>query len=497
MSDRELRTADEGSSNAVPCEENEPTPVEGKGLTSTDHPRHNGHSPAAVFSEWAPFLTEELRFDSGNFPEVTDHATTSSWSIERWAVKQLWHKIGLPHLSFLLWDGWEYTGEKNSSQHYRVVIRNRGVLWRLITSPNFFFMEGYTRGEIEVQGNLMHLLLDLNSHLRFVPPRVISTFFKNLRLRTQRQTLQGCRRNAAHHYNLGNDFYKLWLDQQLLYTCAYFPTAGMSLEAAQIAKMDHVCRKLGLKAGEQVVEAGCGWGALALHMASHYGVRVKAYNVSSEQVHYARQRASKEGLDTQVEFIQDDWRNISGTYDAFVSVGMLEHVGPEQYSRLGQIVQTCLSSQGRGLIHTIGQNLPQPLNPWIEQRIFPGAHPPTLAELVSICPAGQLTVLDVENLRLHYAETLRHWVTRFEQSLTTIRKTYDEDFIRMWRMYLVASCTAFATGGLQLYQMLFAPAHSNAIPRSRAYQYGHSVNGEPSLLNSNFVPQRCAHPEEN
>src|SRR4029077_10291532 len=149
-----------------------------------------------------------------------------------------------------------------------------------------------------------------------------------------------------HHYDIGNKFYALWLGSTMAYTCAYYPTAQARLDAAQAAKMDHVCRNLRLKAGESVVEAGCGWGTLALHMARNYGVRVRAFNISREQVAYARERAAREGLSGQVEYVEDDYRNIRGRFDAFVSVGMLEHVGVANYEALGAVIRRAL--QGRG-----------------------------------------------------------------------------------------------------------------------------------------------------
>jgi cyclopropane-fatty-acyl-phospholipid synthase len=184
------------------------------------------------------------------------------------------------------------------------------------------------------------------------------------------------RANIHHHYDIGNDFYELWLDEQLLYTCACFQNPKMTLEEAQIAKMDHVCRKVGLKPGETVIEAGCGWGALALHMARHYCVNVRAFNISSEQIESAQAWSRREGLDHQVEFIEDDWRNIAGRYDAFVSVGMLEHVETENYRQLGGMVSKCLQPHGLALIHTIGRNQPQGMDRWIEHRIFPGSYRP-------------------------------------------------------------------------------------------------------------------------
>jgi cyclopropane-fatty-acyl-phospholipid synthase len=232
------------------------------------------------------------------------------------------------------------------------------------------------------------------------------------------------------------------------YTCAYYPSPSMTLEAAQRAKMRHVCLKLGLQEGESVVEAGSGWGGLACFMTREFGVRVRAYNTSHEQVAHSRERAEREGLSDRVEFVEDDYRNIRGKYDAFVSVGMLEHVGPDHYRELGAVVDRCLSHQGRGLIHSIGRNRPAPMNAWIERRIFPGAYPPTLGEMMAIFEPCALSVLDVENLRLHYARTLEHWLERFESHADAIGSQFDERFVRAWRLYLSGSIAAFRAASL-------------------------------------------------
>ncbi len=284
-------------------------------------------------------------------------------------------------------------------------------------------------------------------------------------------TQSGSRDNIHHHYDVGNAFYKLWLDRELAYTCAYFPTPDASLEAAQIAKMDHICKKLRLRMGETVVEAGCGWGALALHMAKHYGVNVRAYNISREQLAYARERSRQEGLTGRVEFVEDDYRDISGSYDAFVSVGMLEHVGRENYGALSQVIDRVLTPAGRGLIHSIGLNRPAPLNPWIEKRIFPGAQPPSIRDMMQIFEIDSFAVLDVENLRQHYALTLAHWLKRFEAASGQIKDMYDERFVRMWRVYLSGSEAAFRAGSLQLFQVLFAREHCHDLAWTRAHLY--------------------------
>jgi cyclopropane-fatty-acyl-phospholipid synthase len=258
----------------------------------------------------------------------------------------------------------------------------------------------------------------------------------------------------------------------MAYTCAYYPNAHAKLDQAQVAKMDHVCRKLRLSAADSVVEAGCGWGSLALHMAARYGAKVRAFNISKEQLEFARRRAREQGLQDRVEFVEDDYRNISGSYDAFVSVGMLEHVGREHYSELGRVVRRSLTAAGRGLIHSIGRNRPGSLHPWIERRIFPGAHPPSLGEMMQIFEPSNLSVLDVENIRQHYALTLRHWLERYEAALDRVRSmSFDESFVRMWRLYLAGSIAGFETGSLQLFQVLFTTQENNAFPLTREFMY--------------------------
>jgi cyclopropane-fatty-acyl-phospholipid synthase len=220
-----------------------------------------------------------------------------------------------------------------------------------------------------------------------------------------------------------------------------------------------------------VVEAGFGWGSLARHMAKHYGVRVRAYNISRQQVAFARARAKAEGFDHLVEYVEDDYRNARGEYDAFVSVGMLEHVGMENYPTLGAVARNALKENGRGLIHTIGRNNPGKMSPWIEKRIFPGAHPPSLSETMRIFEPNGFSVLDVENLRLHYAKTLANWLERFEANAETIARETDPSFVRAWRLYLAGSLAAFTAGDLQLYQVVFAQGASNEVPWTRWHMY--------------------------
>src|SRR6185437_9847412 len=332
-------------------------------------------------------------------------------------LQRLLSRLGNPPIEFLL----DWSGERVAPQGIRpeqhVHISDRRTLRRLIANPQLNFGDAYSAGQVQVEGDLtkfMNLVYRVFAEVDLknsIAQRLLAQWL----YRPRRNSLAGSRDNIHRHYDLGNEFYALWLGDTMAYTCAYYPQAAASLEQAQTAKMDHVCRKLRIGATDSVVEAGCGWGSLALHIASRFGAKVRAFNISKEQIEFARDRARKLGLQDRVEFVEDDYRGISGRYDVFVSVGMLEHVGRENYLRLGQLVRRSLTSQGRGLIHSIGRNRPAPLHPWIERRIFPGAYAPSISEMMQIFEPSNLSVLDIENIRLHYARTLRHWLERYER----------------------------------------------------------------------------------
>src|SRR5438445_11513919 len=331
-------------------------------------------------------------------------------SIDKWLLRRVHDATGGAQIRLALNNGNGFSPPR-AAPVASVLICDRRTLARLFFDPEVGFGDAYAEGHIQVEGNLVALLEA--AHLSMSSAQA-SSWYSRLAShwleRAQANTLRGSRKNIHHHYDLTTDFYKLWLDPQLVYTCAYFPSPSVTLEEAQLAKLDHVCRKLQLQPGETVVEAGCGWGALALHMARHYGVSVKAFNLSHEQILFARRRAREEGLNHQVEFIEDDYRNISGRFDAFVSVGMLEHVGTHNYSNLGRVIHRCLGNSGPGFLHFIGRTRTGRLSRWIRKRIFPGGHAPTLREAIALLEPWNYALLDVENLRLHYAKTLEHWL---------------------------------------------------------------------------------------
>lgn len=391
----------------------------------------------------------------------------SRW-LERWLLRRFMILMGSPAIRVVLWDGEEVYSAPASAA--TIEIHDRRTLFRLIRNPDLHFGDSYSSGNLTISGDLVACLEAMyrSEPLAGLPAGLVRWWgSKRLSANSRRSS----RQDIHHHYDLGNDFYRLWLDDKLLYTCAYFPSAEASLEDAQAAKMEHVCRKVALRPGERVIEAGCGWGALALHMARHHGVTVRAFNISHEQIEYAREQARYQGLADRVEFVEDDYRNISGTCDAFVSVGMLEHVGPPHYQELGRVIDRSLSTNGRGLIHSIGRDRPRPMSTWIERRIFPGAYPPTLREMMAIFEPFDLSVLDVENLRLHYAKTLEHWLERYGRASEAVTGMFDSSFMRAWRLYLAGSMVGFRTGTVQLFQVVFARGETNQIPWTRAHVY--------------------------
>ena len=390
---------------------------------------------------------------------------------DNWLLQRIHQVLGKPPVRIVARSGGEVS-PTGTAPVAATFISDHQTLVELCLNPDMGFGDAYAEGRIQVEGDLVALLESVYRSTSIVHSE---GWYSKLAAQclewSQANTLSGSRRNIHHHYDLSTEFYRLWLDAKMVYTCAYFPSASATLEEAQFAKMEDVCRKLQLQPGERVVDAGCGWGALALHMASHYGVNVRAFNISHEQILFAREQAKKLGVTGQVEFIEDDYRNISGEFDAFVSVGMLEHVGSDHYADVARVIQRSVGDAGRGLLHFIGRNQPRPLSAWTRKRIFPGAYMPALSQVVEMFEPLDFSVLDVENLRFHYAKTLEHWLSRFESCAECVSAMYDPKFVRTWRLYLAGALAGFRVGTLQLFQVVFAGPACQQIPWTRAHVY--------------------------
>ena len=278
------------------------------------------------------------------------------------------------------------------------------------------------------------------------------------------------RRNVAHHYDLNGRLYALFLDRDRQYSCAYFATGNETLEEAQAAKKRHIAAKLRLtRPSLEVLDIGSGWGGLALSLARDHGARVTGITLSREQLAESRARAAAEGLADRVSFQLLDYRSLHGRYDRIVSVGMFEHVGVGHYRGFFEVVKRCLAPDGVALLHSIGRNSPPSgTNPWLAKYIFPGAYCPSLSEVLPAVEKAGLLTTDIEILRLHYAETLRHWRRRFAANRDAIASLYDERFCRMFEFYLSGAELSFRREGQMVFQLQLAREQSS-VPLTRDY----------------------------
>jgi len=329
-------------------------------------------------------------------------------------------------------------------------------IWKLALSPDVGLAELYAHGRISISGgdiyNLVYAFLDpAVSEAMPLPIRMAGSFFGLVNRLSQGRTRRQSRKNVHAHYDLGNALYGLFLDKDWQYSCAYFSSPGMTLDAAQQAKKDHICRKLRLEPGARVLDIGCGWGGMALDLA-RAGAVVKGVTLSDQQLDLARRRATKAKL--PVDFALQDYREEKALYDRIVSVGMLEHVGKTQLARFFNSVERCLEKDGVALIHTIGRpQSPRPTNRFIQKYIFPGGYIPSLSELTLAVETTSLAISDVEVLFLHYAETLKSWRENFLRNRDDVVRLYDERFARIWEFYLASSEACFRHKRLVVYQL--------------------------------------------
>lgn len=359
----------------------------------------------------------------------------------------------------------------------RVRIHDPALIPRLFLNPQMALGEGFMDGKLTFssQSDIRHFLqiAATSAHAGRMP--LPMRLAHRLRVRTkglmQWNTRKASKARVKHHYDIPDAFYALFLDENLQYTCAYYPEAGLDLEAAQQAKMDMIARKLCLRPGLRVLDIGCGWGGLALHLARHHGVHVTGVTLSEVQRQAALKRAAEMGLSDRVDIRLQDYRDIPDSFDRVVSVGMLEHVGQPQYSTYFKKINTLLAPDGVGLIHFIGRSTPpRVLSPWFQKYIFPGGYSPAFSEVIPHVQAAGIVMTDLEVWRGHYEKTLRHWQEKFEKAEPQVRAMFDDRFVRMWWWYLIAAEVSFTHMGHVLFQMQIArdPA---AAPATRQYLY--------------------------
>lgn len=346
----------------------------------------------------------------------------------------------------------------------------RGV----ILNPDLGLGEGYMNGQITPRNCTLDEVLTIlvqNRSAGALPSWVVMAdrFRFHARRFIQRNAPQTARRNVAHHYDISDELYRLFLDEDMQYSCAYFRDDTMTLEQAQAAKKAHIAAKLRLEPGMRVLDIGCGWGGMALTLARDYGCEVTGITLSENQLATAQKRAKAAGLEDRIHFNLQDYRHTSGTFDRIVSVGMLEHVGVPNFDTYFSRVAELLDPDGVALIHTIGRSAPPMAHSsWINKYIFPGGYVPSLSELAPAMEKSGLWQTDIEIWRLHYARTIRHWRKRFDANLPRISQMYDERFVRMFRYYLTVCILAFEHQMQGVYHLQLAHRR-DAVPLTRDY----------------------------
>ena len=348
-------------------------------------------------------------------------------------------------------------------------------------NPELMLGEAYMDGLWDVAEGTLHEVLTL---LRINLETAIAAGGRLQPLRALLSSLNGLaasRRNASHHYDLDEPLFRACLDEAMHYSCAYFRDRGMTLEQAQHAKSEHIAAKLHLRPGHRVLDIGCGWGSLAMHLAEHHDVRVTGLTLSAEQLRVAREAAASRGLGNRVEFLLQDYREHPETYDRIVSVGMFEHVGKQNVQRFFDSVRQGLTDKGVALLHTIGsRNPPTPVNPWIRRYIFPGGYIPSISDIAPAVERAGLVSADIEVLRRHYAFTLKEWNRRFQKARGGFVESKGERFCRMWEFYLVICQTAFEVGDLVVLQWQLA-RDNEAVPITRDYLYENAPSEPVSM----------------
>src|SRR5216683_6611444 len=385
--------------------------------------------------------------------------------------------IGIGRLSVIDAAGERHVFEGSPGPSATIRLHDPRLHWKLLLRPRLFVPEAYMDGKLTVEEGSLYDFIEIlvsndAAQATALPLRLGQAAGRLVRRLHQYNPVPRAHRNVAHHYDLSDQLYELFLDRDRQYSCAYFRTPADDLDTAQESKKRHIAAKLLLRPGQTVLDVGSGWGGLALYLAAECGADVTGLTLSVEQHKAAMRRVAAAGLSERVRFYLRDYREELGRYDRIVSVGMFEHVGINHYSAFFAKLKSLMTPDGIALLHSIGRkDGPGSTHPWIRKYIFPGGYAPALSEVLPTVERSKLWITDIEILRLHYAETLRAWRGRFERNRDRLRRIYDERFCRMWEMYLICSEIAFRRQDHMVFQMQLSKA-VDAVPLTRDYLLG-------------------------
>jgi len=355
-------------------------------------------------------------------------------------------------------------------------ILNKKLHYKLLFRPDLYFGEAYSDGDIIIANGTLTDFLDLalmnigRGELNFIS-QLINKLSGSYRFLTNFNFIKKSKMNVAHHYDLTDDLYDLFLDPKRQYSCGYFKNKNDSLETAQNNKIKHIIKKLNIKPNQKVLDIGCGWGSLAIDIAKSINCEVTGITLSENQFNYCIKKAKELNLENQVTFKLIDYRELNEKFDRIVSIGMFEHVGRKFYQNFFKKIEKLLNNEGISLIHTIGSvSPPRDPHPWITRHIFPGGYTPSLSEVIKPVEKAGLIVSDIEVLKLHYSHTLRHWKENCIKNKAEIIEMFDEKFFRMWEFYLAGCETAFKWGDQVVYQFQLTKNYTST-PATRDYIY--------------------------
>lgn len=388
--------------------------------------------------------------------------------MEKRVLSKLLAQIKHGTLVVTFWDG-ETQRHGRGKPQVHITIHDKSVVRAMLKNSSLVIGEAYVSGMIEVDEPLTDLIKLAELNRTTTEAAGLKNRFSGLN--KNKKSSQA--KFIQHHYDLGNDFYKLWLDPTMSYSCAYFNSPRDSLEKAQRQKTDHILRKLQLEPGMKLLDIGSGWGHLLVTAAKRYEVRGVGVTLSREQVAYAKALAKREGVDKLVEFRLLNYLDLpkNGNFDRVVSVGFFEHVGRGNQRDYFKQVAAQLKPGGISVLHSISHQNESPTDPWIDKYIFPGGYIPSVRETTAQLPEHGFYLFDYENLGQHYAMTLERWWQAFERNKSNVIQMYDERFYRMWRLYLIGSMTAFRGGNTHLSQWTFKKGPDPDWPLTRKYLY--------------------------